>query len=72
MFCPQPGAILLTDRLDRLQATQPDDDHTAGAAVGAGPHPDQTELDPLAARRGRQARGGGAVVPGAQGARPTS
>jgi hypothetical protein len=41
-----PGPILPTDRLDRLQAAQPDDDHSGGAAVGAGPHPDQTELDP--------------------------
>jgi hypothetical protein len=60
-----PGPILPTDRLDRLQAAQPDDDHSGGAAVGAGPHPDQTELDTLAGRPRRQACGGGAVVPGA-------
>jgi hypothetical protein len=64
------GWSLLTNRLDRLQAAQPDDDHSAGAAIGARPHLDQTELDPLTTPRGRQAGGGGAVVPGAVRVRP--
>ena len=38
---------MLTDRVDRLQAAQPHDHHSAGATVGARPHPDQTELDPV-------------------------
>jgi hypothetical protein len=47
-------------------------DRSAGAVIGTGPHPDQTEPDPLPTPGGRQAGGGGVLVPGTVRVRPGS